>query len=121
MVIILKKYSEGDCVLGVVTGIESYGIFLVLDDNCSGLVHISEISNDFVKNIYDYANVGDKLSVKIIGNDVNGHYKLSLKDTYNTFRNGYERIKETSNGFNGLACNLDKWIDDCLYEIKKNS
>lgn len=117
--IILKKYNEGDCVIGVVTGIEKYGIFLVFDDNSSGLVHISEISNDFVKNVHDYASIGDKLSVKVIGCDSNGHYKLSLKDNPSSFKNGYEMIKETSSGFSNLSYNLDKWILESIKEIEK--
>ena len=39
----MEKYKVGDTVDGVVTGIESYGIFLSLEDNVTGLIHISEM------------------------------------------------------------------------------
>ena len=39
------KYKVGSVVLGYVTGIKEYGIFVQLDSNTSGLIHISEISN----------------------------------------------------------------------------
>ena len=38
------KYKKEDIVTCTVTGIEEYGIFVKLDDNCTGLIHISEIS-----------------------------------------------------------------------------
>ena len=40
-----EKYKIGSVVLGYVTGIKEYGIFVQLDSNTSGLIHISEISN----------------------------------------------------------------------------
>ena len=50
---IMDKIKIGDIVFGKVTGIEKYGIFLSLDDNINGLIHISDISNSFIKNIND--------------------------------------------------------------------
>ena len=44
----MTKYERDKTVIGCVTGIESYGIFVSLDDNYTGLIHISEISSDFV-------------------------------------------------------------------------
>ena len=49
------KYKVGSVVLGYVTGIKEYGIFVQLDSNTSGLIHISEISNKFIKIINNYA------------------------------------------------------------------
>ena len=54
-----NKYAIGKIVTGKVTGIEKYGIFVNLDDYYSGLVHISEISDSFVRNIDDYVNIGE--------------------------------------------------------------
>ena len=53
-----KEYKKGNIVTGCVTGIEKYGIFVSLDNYYSGLVHISEISDSFVRNINDYVNIG---------------------------------------------------------------
>ena len=76
----MKNYSEGDIVTGIVTGIEDYGIFLSFDNNKSGLVHISEISNSFVKNVNDYANINDSLTVKILS--PLQHEKENVENTY---------------------------------------
>lgn len=113
----MNKYADGDIINGTVTGIESYGIFLVFDDNKSGLIHISEISDSFVNNIYDYARVGDCMKAKIIGCDDNGHYKLSIKP-FNEKKN-LQKIHETSSGAVNLFNSLDGWIDDMILEIEK--
>ena len=76
-----STYNVGDVVTGCVTGIERYGIFVNLDNYYSGLVHISEISNSFVKNINDYVNVGENIRVKVLDVDKQQcHLKLSIKN-----------------------------------------
>ena len=45
----MLKYDKGKIVTGQVTGIEKYGIFVSLDEFYSGLIHISEISDGFVR------------------------------------------------------------------------
>ncbi len=65
----MAKYEKGKVVTGCVTGIESYGIFIGLDDYYSGLIHISEISNGFVKNIKFYLKNGETKRVKVLDVD----------------------------------------------------
>ncbi len=62
----MGKYNKNDVVLGLVTGIENYGIFVSLDEYYSGLIHISEISDDYVRNINNYVNIGETIKVKIL-------------------------------------------------------
>lgn len=45
----MTKFKKGEIIKGTVTGIEKYGIFVNLDNYYTGLIHISEISNFFVK------------------------------------------------------------------------
>ena len=59
-------YKKGDIVKGVVSGIESYGVFVKIDEDYSGLIHISEISNRFVRNISDYVKQNEIINVKIL-------------------------------------------------------
>lgn len=57
----------GQTIKGKVTGIQSFGAFVALDDkNTQGLVHISEVSNTFVKDINEFLKVGDEVEVKVI-------------------------------------------------------
>ena len=69
----MTKYKVGSTVTGNITGIEKYGAFVSLDDYYSGLIHISEISEGFVKDINDLRpflmNDGGNIEfVKIDGN-----------------------------------------------------
>lgn len=74
------KYKIGKIIKGTVSGIENYGIFVSFDQLYSGMIHISEISNDFVKNIHNIVRVGDTIYVKIIDIDEKmNHLSLSIK------------------------------------------
>ena len=64
--IYMKKYNVGDVVTGTITGVESYGIFVKIDDYYSGMVHISEISDKFVSDIESNYLIGDTIKAKII-------------------------------------------------------
>lgn len=114
-----SKYEEGKIVKGCVTGIEKYGIFVSLDNYYSGLIHISEISDGFVRNINDYVNIGETILVKILSvDDDNYHVKLSIKNIdYRINSVKKYKIKEVGSGFKCLANNLDMWIDKKEAEI----
>ena len=77
----MSKYRKGKIIKGVVSGIETYGAFVKFDEYYTGLIHISEISHDFVKNITDYVNIGDTVYVEILEIDEKStHLKLSIKN-----------------------------------------
>ena len=63
------KYKVGDVVTGKVTGIQPYGAFVALDDETQGLVHISEITYGYVKDVHEFIKVGDEITVKILDVD----------------------------------------------------
>lgn len=107
-------YKIGDIITGKVTGIESYGIFLSFDDNYTGLIHISEISDSFVRNINDYATIDENIKSKIISIDENGKkLKLSLIGLdYRSKSNLRKGIIETKSGFNTLKNELNGWISN---------
>ncbi|MFW6034693.1 MAG: S1 RNA-binding domain-containing protein [Halothermotrichaceae bacterium] len=69
----------GSTVEGKVTGITKFGAFVELPDGETGLVHISEVANTYVKNINNYLKEDEKVKVKVIkiGND--GKIGLSIK------------------------------------------
>ena len=62
-------YQVGQIVEGVITGIQPYGAFVALDNKTTGLIHISEISDGFVKDVARYVKVNDRIKVKIIDFD----------------------------------------------------
>ena len=117
----MSKYRKGNIVKATVTGIESYGVFVSFDEYYTGLIHISEISNNFVKDITDYVNIGDVISVKILEiDDEEGHLKLSIKDIdYKKIKRiTRHKIKETPLGSKTLAYHLPIWIEHSLKKIK---
>jgi len=64
---------------GKVTGITGFGAFVALPDGNSGMVHISEVSKDFVRDIGEYLKVGQTVEVVVVGTDRNGRISLSIK------------------------------------------
>lgn len=119
---VMSKYETDKVVIGCVTGIENYGIFVSLDEYYSGLIHISEISNKFVKDINDYVNIGETIRVKIVEKDEeNYHLKLSIKDIdYRVNSKRRNKIVETEKGFETLSIKLEEWIEEKYSEIEKN-
>lgn len=116
----MSDYKVGDVVKATITGIENYGIFVSLDNYYSGLIHISEMSKDFVKSVEDYGEVGESIFVEILEIDnVSNHMKLSIKNIKYRIKNKKNRtlIKETGSGFLVLKNNLETWIDEKLKEI----
>ncbi len=116
----MSKYKVGEIVTGCVTGIEKYGVFVSLDEYYSGLIHISEISNDFVRNIHDYVKIGETIKAKIIEeNPKEHHVKLSIKDIdYRINRKYSNKINETSMGFSTLKSQLNRWVSEKMDELE---
>lgn len=64
---------------GEITGITNFGAFVQLPEGKVGLVHISEVSNAYVKDIHDFLKEHDKVKVKLISIDERGKLSLSIK------------------------------------------
>ncbi|MDT2815265.1 S1 domain-containing RNA-binding protein [Vagococcus carniphilus] len=64
---------------GKVSGITNFGAFVDLGEGKTGLVHISEVSNSFVKDINDVLTVGDEVEVKVMTIGDDGKIGLSIK------------------------------------------
>ena len=119
----MTKYMKGKIVRATVTGLESYGAFVSLDEYYSGLIHISEISHNFVKDIRDFVKIGDNIYVEIIEvDDKLGHLSLSIKNI-----NYYvkpivkkRKIHETNLGFKTLAYKLPYWIKESIEKTQKS-
>ncbi len=69
----------GAIVEGKVTGLTAFGAFVSLPDGKSGMVHISEVSNTFVKEIKDFLKEGQDVKVKVVGISPEGKISLSIK------------------------------------------
>lgn len=74
----LNNVKVGSVVSGKVESLQTYGAFVALEDGLSGLVHVSQISQKRIKSPKDVLNVGDEVTVKIIGVK-DGKISLSMK------------------------------------------
>ena len=114
--------NVGDEIDVIVTCIAEYGIF-VKYNYYNGLIHISEISHDFVKNISDYAENGDKIKVKVLAiKEDEKVLKLSLKalkEAEPKIIKNKDKIEETEHGFSTLEHYLPIWIEKSLKNEKK--
>ncbi|WOV86398.1 S1 domain-containing post-transcriptional regulator GSP13 [Sporosarcina oncorhynchi] len=122
-----KKYEVGEELSGKVTGIQPYGAFIALDDETQGLVHISEITYGFVRDINDYLTVGDEVQVKVLEVDEGaGKISLSIRALQEPpasmqkpgrpRKSLQDKVKEhDAEGFNSLKDKLTDWINRSGY------
>ncbi|MEG0797646.1 MAG: S1 RNA-binding domain-containing protein [Acidaminococcaceae bacterium] len=69
----------GAVVEGEITGITNFGAFVQLPEGKVGLIHISEVSNVYVKDVHDFLKDKDKVTVKVLSIDEKGKIGLSIK------------------------------------------
>ncbi len=72
----MSQIEVGQIVEGVVTGITNFGAFVLLPNGETGLVHISEVADSYVKDINEHLQKKDKVKVKVL--NVNGDGKIGL-------------------------------------------
>ncbi|WP_058485201.1 polyribonucleotide nucleotidyltransferase [Defluviitalea phaphyphila] len=78
---IAKEIEPGEIYLGKVTRIMNFGAFVEIAPGKEGLVHISKLAHEHVKNVEDIVKVGDEILVKVLDIDRQGRINLSRKDT----------------------------------------
>ena len=69
----------GSKVEGKITGITNFGAFVELPDGSTGLVHISEVADNYVKDINEHLKVGDMVEVKVMNVEADGKIGLSIR------------------------------------------
>lgn len=69
----------GSKLQGKVTGITNFGAFVELPEGSTGLVHISEVADNYVKDINEHLKVGDEVQVKVINVEKDGKIGLSIR------------------------------------------
>lgn len=65
----MKDLSPGDQVIGVVVGVMPFGVFVELAPDCSGLIHVSRVSDAFVEDLHEAVQVGDVVTAWVTGID----------------------------------------------------
>ena len=114
------QYKENDIIKAKVTGIESYGVFVRIDEDYTGLIHISEITQAFVTNISNFVEIGENIFVRILEVDSkNKNMKLSIKNINYKEDGKTQNIEESIRGFLPLQQNLSRWTEEKLKEIEE--
>lgn len=122
------KYEVGQIVIGKVENVKPYALFLSFDDGINGLLHISEISDSYIRDIEKFGTVGDEIKVLILSIDEhNGFMRVSLKkvpeeERFSTHDNNIRRVpKIEEEKFEDLKNHLDGWIKDTLKKARNKN
>ena len=122
------KYQVGQLVVGKVYNVKPYALFMSFEEGVTGLLHISEISDSFVRDIEKYGSIGDEIKVKILSIDKdNGFLRVSYKqvpteEMFSSHTNQRKAPSVSEEEFLPLKEKLDMWIDEAYQQIeeKKN-
>lgn len=114
----------GDKIKGTVSGIQTYGAFVDLENGTTGLIHISEIKTGFVDNIYDHVKIGQEVLVQVVDFD---EYTEKASLSIRTLEEEHQKIprhhrftnERNKIGFTPLAKSLPKWIKESKAYLKE--
>lgn len=115
----MNKYNVGDIIEGTIINIRPFGAIMLFDDGTKGLLHISEIANTFIKNIYRYLLIGKTYQVKIIEIADDGFLKVSMskisqeeKEQYRSTNVKRTPVNEEFVDFEALKEKLEEWTKE---------
>ncbi|OFI06566.1 polyribonucleotide nucleotidyltransferase [Clostridium acetireducens DSM 10703] len=119
--------KPGSILEGKVINITNFGAFVEVEGR-TGLVHISEISDDYVKNIRDYLKEKDKVKVKVISIDDKGKISLSIKQAISKKKScrpveidwSKQNNKKSVGSFEDRLTNFLKESEERFQDIKKH-
>jgi len=108
--------TVGSVVEGIITGITHFGAFVELPDGRTGLVHISEVADAYVKDIKDFVKEKDRVVVRVLS-DANGKIGLSIRQAV---RRG-PRDRRSHGSFEDKLARFMKESDERLTDLKRNT
>ncbi len=110
----------GAIVEGVVTGITHFGAFILLQNGETGLVHISEVADTYVKDINEHLQKKDRVKVKVLSIDGKGKIGLSIKQASSNGRPQHNsRVSRLS--FEDKLNKFLKDSDERLQDLRRNT
>lgn len=117
----------GNKLKGKITGIKKFGAFVELPEGKSGLVHISEVADNYVENVEDHLSVCDEVEVKVLSIADDGKISLSIKKAKDRPRkprhskaNHGKPVQKTED-FEKKLSNFLKDSEDKLTSIKRQT
>jgi S1 RNA binding domain protein len=73
------QFEEGAIVSGKITGLTDFGAFMELEGGKTGMIHISEVASNYVKDIREHVSVGQEVKAKVISVSPEGKISLSIR------------------------------------------
>ena len=110
----------GSKLKGRVTGITNFGAFVELKKGTTGLVHISEVADNYVKDINDHLAVGDEINVMVINVEKDGKIGLSIKKAKDP-KTREKSSRERQESFEQIMNQFLKDSEDRLASLKKHT
>ena len=121
--------AAGNILEGTVVNITNFGAFVEIEGK-TGLVHISEVADSFVKDIREHLNEQDKVKVKVISIDDNGKISLSIKQA-NVQKKSVKPIEidwsaenkkshSSSGNFEDIMSKFLKDSEERMQDVKRN-
>ncbi len=108
--------KKGNIVKGKITGIKEYGAFARVQ-KYDGLIHISEFSDNFVRDISNIVSVGDVVKLTVLEVDESeSRLKLSYKNA-NKINEKVLRFAKITIGYDSLDECMDKWLDSGYQQV----
>ena len=106
------EFKEGDIVDGRITGVQAYGIFVRLSDQCSGLVHASELEKLESREPGRFFKLGQTIKVKVLKARPGGtQFILKIYREKGSSRRVGASNFETATGFEALRNKLPGWVE----------
>lgn len=118
--IFFMSIEVGSKLQGKVTGITNFGAFVELEKGTTGLVHISEVADNYVKDINEHLTVGDEVKVKVINVEKDGKIGLSIKKAKDRPVR-QKSTKERTENFESKMSRFLKDSEDRLASLKKHT
>ena len=114
----------GSKLQGKVTGITNFGAFVELPGGSTGLVHISEVADNYVKDINEHLKVGEQVEVKVINVEKDGKIGLSIKKQKIVLNNNNQDRAEMISVRRNRLSKMNKFLkdsEDRLTSLKRNT
>ena len=114
--------ESGNIVPVEVTNIADFGVFVRCKTGEEGLIHISEVANEFVTNINKYVKLGETVSVKVLGRNKKGKLEFSIKKAKENKPKKALFIRSTSENkeFEDVLTKFLKRSDEKQVDIRRN-
>jgi S1 RNA binding domain protein len=106
---------------GKVTGITHFGAFVELAGGVTGLVHISEIADNYVKDVNDHLKIDDIVTVKVINVDKNGKIGLSIRKAIDKPEQSHSESRSSHSGGRNRSDAFSSSFEDKMSRFLKDS